>query len=460
MSDLPRRPVGPWTLGDPPLGHGGNAIVWRATRPDAETAVALKVLNVTKAGHESYKRFVREIGFLREHQTIPGLLPLLDAHLPEQPTKADRAWLAMPIATPIAQALASRPLAAVIEAVAAIADTLARLQADYDIAHRDIKPGNLYELDGSWLIGDFGLIAVPDAESLTTDGRQVGPAHYTAYEMILNPMTAQPHPADVYSLGKTLWVLATGQAWPPEGHQPAGTRGFEIGDFRPHPRSGVLDQEVDLMTRLHPDERPSKGQVARDLAAWQELAAVPAVFDVSEARARLREKLQAEIAEQDTEEQRKELAHGAVRRLQELTAPLNAGLRSLHPRTKVDLMTDELTQNTVRSLRHNGARLILFRWQRCTLVAPSDHPMSTALRMSRSLELRDDGLILLHLLVLVAPQRTMGNYFAWESGERSAPVGSVEAEKMLEDAVNELSDALREGVDVFVQHVPAAGVGS
>ena len=152
--------------------------------------------------------------------------------------------------------------------------------------------------------------------------------------MILNPLTARPHPADVYSLGKTLWVLATGQAWPPEGHQPAGTRGFEIGDFRPHPRSGVLDQEVDLMTRLHPDERPLKGQVARDLAAWQELAAVPTVFDVSEARARLREKLQAEIAEQDTEEQHKDLAHTAVRRLQELTAPLNAGLRSLHPRTK------------------------------------------------------------------------------------------------------------------------------
>lgn len=89
-----------------------------------------------------------------------------------------------------------------------------------------------------------------------------------------------------------------------------------------------------------------------------------------------------------------------------------------------------------------------------------DRSMSTALRMSRSLELRDDGVILLHLLVLVAPQKTMGSYFAWESGERSAPVGSVEAEKMLEGAVNELSDALREGVDVFVEHVPAAGAGS
>jgi hypothetical protein len=54
----------------------------------------------------------------------------------------------------------------------------------------------------------------------------------------------------------------------------------------------------------------------------------------------------------------------------------------------------------------------------------------------------------------------MGNYFAWESGERSAPVGSVEAEKMLEDAVNELSDALGEGVDAFVEHVPAAGAES
>lgn len=458
MNDSQRQTVGPWILSEP-LGHGGNATVWKATRLDAETAVALKVINVTKSGHESYHRFVREIGFLREHQAVSGLLPLLDSHLPEQPTKADRPWLAMPIATPIAQALAGRPLAAVVEAAAAIADTLARLQRELDIAHRDIKPGNLYELDGSWLIGDFGLVALPEAESLTGDGRQVGPAHYTAYEMILSPTTARPHPADVYSLGKTLWVLATGQAWPPEGHQPVGTRGFEIGDFRPHPRSGVLDQEVDLMTRLHPEERPSKNQVARDLASWQALAAGPAVFDVSEARARLRKKLQAEIAEQDTLEQYKDLAHGAVRRLQELTAPLNSGLKSLYPRTQVDSMTDELTQNTMRSVRPGWDRQIVFRWQRCTLVSPFHRPGSTTLRMSRSLELLSNGLILLNLLILVAPEKTMGNYFNWQSGERSALVGSAEAEKLLEDAVRELSDALRQGIDVFVDQLPATGNG-
>jgi serine/threonine protein kinase len=451
MSEPRGQTVGPWTVHEQ-LGHGGNGTVWKATRPRTETAVALKVLAVTKIEHESYKRFIREIGFLRQHQGTPGLLPLLDSHLPDQPSKADRPWLAMPVATPIAQSLAGRPLPDVVEAMATIADTLARLQGEFDIAHRDIKPGNLYELDGSWLIGDFGLIALPDAETLTHDGRQVGPAHYTAYEMILSPTTALPHPADVYSLGKTLWVLTTGQAWPPEGHQPVGTRGFEIGDFRPHPRSGDLDQEIDLMTRLHAEERPSKAQVARDLAAWQSLAATPSVFDVSVARSRLREKLQFEIAEQDMVEQYKDLAHVAVRRLQELTAPLNAGLRDLYPGTQVDSMNDELTQNTVRT-RHRGQQ-VLFRWQRCTLVAPFSRTGSIMLRLSRSLELLGDGRIMLNLLVLVSPNGTMGSYFAWESGDRSAAVGSIDAEKMLEDSLGELSEALQQGVDVFVERLP------
>ena len=451
MSEPRAQTVGQWTLHDQ-LGHGGNGTVWKATRPDDETVVALKILNVTKIEHESYKRFVREVSFLQQHQGTPGLLPLIDSHLPDQPSKADRPWLAMPVATPIAQSLAGRPLADVVKAVAAIADTLARLQADFGIAHRDIKPGNLYELDGSWLIGDFGLIALPDAETLTRDGRQVGPAHYTAYEMILNPTTADPHPADAYSLGKTLWVLATGQTWPPEGHQPVGTRGFEIGDFRPHPRSGALDQEIDLMTRLHPKERPSKAQVAEDLAAWQTLGADAVVLDVSDARTRLRQNLQSEIAEQDMVQQYKDLAHAAVRRLQELTAPLNAALKDLYPRTEVDSMSDELTRNIVRG--HHPGRRVLFRWQRCTLIAPFDGAGSTTLRLCRSLELLDIGLLVLNLLVLVAPKATMGNYFGWESGDRTAAVGSIEAEKMLEGAVSELTEALKQGIDVFVERLP------
>jgi len=402
---------------------------------------------------ESYQRFVREVTFLQEHQAVPGVLPFLDAYLPDRPGRADPPWLAMPVAVPIARALEGRPLPEVVVAMAAVAATLAKLQRDAGIAHRDIKPGNLYELDGSWLIGDFGLVALPDAEALTAEGRQVGPAHYTAYEMILNAKSADPHPADIYSLGKTLWVLATGQSWPPEGHQPVGARGFEIGDYRPHPRAGALDQEVDLMTRLRPEGRPSKEQVARDLKAWNDLAAEPIVLDVSDARARLRAKLHATMTEQDTREQQKELAYAAIRHLQELTTPLNYALKSLYSRTAIDTQSDEMTRNLLKTHHHGGQDLVL-RWQRCTFVAPFDRAMSATLRMSRCLELFDDGTLRLHLMVYVGPEGTMGSDFHWQSSDRSAPAGSVEAEKMLEDGISELTEALKAGIDVLVDKQP------
>ena len=455
MTDGHVKQVGPWTL-EKRLGRGGNATVWEATRSGHEGSVALKIINVNNVEREPYQRFVREIGFLREHQTVSGILPLLDAHLPEEPTKKDQPWLAMPIATPIGTALAGRPLVDVVGAVAAVADTLWRLQRDFDIAHRDVKPGNLYELN-AWLIGDFGLVALPDTEGLTAEGRPLGPAHYTAYEMIRDPTAAAPHPADVYSLGKTLWVLATDQRFPPEGHQPIGTRGFEIGDFRPHAHAGVLDQEIDLMTRLHAEERPTKEQVARDLTAWQQLASEPLVLDVSGARSRLREKLGMAIAAQDTRAEQKELALAAVRRLQRLTEPLNAALKSLSARTEIDSATDKMTTNLLRSHGGFGGPDVMFRWHRCTLVAPLDRPVSMTLRMSRSLELLGDGTLLLHLMVHVGPEGVMATSFNWHRPVALAPVGSVEAEKMLGDGVEELAGALREGIDVFVEHLPDVG---
>lgn len=458
MAGSPEQRVGPWILGER-LGRGGNATVWAATRPGDETPVALKVINVTKVEREPYQRFVREIGFLRDHGSVEGVLPLIDAHLPDKPTRSDQPWLAMPIATPIGMALRGRALGDVVEAVATLADTLWRLHREFGIAHRDIKPGNLYELDGAWLIGDFGLVALPDTDGLTAEGKPIGPAHYTAYEMIRDPLAADPHPADVYSLGKTLWVLATDQRFPPEGHQPAATRAFEVGDFRPHAHAGALDQEIDLMTRLHPEERPSKEQVARDLSAWQQLASEPVALDVSEARARLRIKLGDAIAQQDTQAQRKELALAAVRRLQELTAPLNEALRNLSARTEIDSATDKMTTNILTSDGGFGSPQVEFRWHRCTLVAPLDRPVSMTLRMSRSLELLNDGSLLLHLMVHVGPDGVMATNYNWHRPVASSPVGTVEAAQMLEDGVRELADAVRDGIEVFVDQLPDTSSG-
>ena len=64
------------------------------------------------------------------------------------------------------------------------------------------------------------------------------------------------------------------------------------------------------------------------------------------------------------QEQYKVLAQAAIRQLQQLTAPLNEGLKSLYPRTKVDSMSDEMTQNLLRTLIHAGfTRDIIFHWQ-------------------------------------------------------------------------------------------------
>lgn len=75
--------------------------------------------------------------------------------------------------------------------------------------------------------------------------------------------------------------------------------------------------------------------------------------------------------------------------------------------------------------------------------------------MSRSVELFSDGEFLLRLWIFVGPQKVMESFFNWQSPDMSAPVGSVEMEKILQDGIVELSENLEQGVDVFVEHLPA-----
>lgn len=443
----PRGKIGPWTPLEK-LGSGGNATVWKARRKQRDKPVALKVVNTRKSGREPYRRFAREIKFLQSIGAFHGVLPLISANLPDKPTASDPAWLAMPTAVPIADALAEQPLETVVAALAQIADTLARLQAEHGVAHRDLKPNNLYELDGEWLVGDFGLIALPDDEELTRAGRPLGPRHYSAYEMIRDPSSADPFPADVYSLGKTLWVFATGQAFPPDGHQPAGTRQFSISDLRPHPHAALLDQLIDRATRIHPEERPSMREVADDLKAWLTLASEPVAVDVGGLREQLLERMADEFAAEDLLEQRKELALAAVRRMNELFAPLNEALRNVHPRAEIDITADELTRNILSSRR---AHTIPFKFQRLSQITSGSEPFLFGLRLGRSLELTADGELVFRSYVNVGRFRTAGSNFSWQSATFTAPVGSVQADVMLRDAIEETAAQLKAGLAAFIQ---------
>jgi serine/threonine protein kinase len=108
--------------------------------------------------------------------------------------------------------------------------TLAGLAAK-GIGHRDLKPENLFRHEGRWVIGDFGLATYPGKEPITVGERRLGPLYFIAPEMLREPDVADAGPADVYSLAKTLWALASGQRYPPEGQIRVDVADHDLGQW-------------------------------------------------------------------------------------------------------------------------------------------------------------------------------------------------------------------------------------
>ena len=235
--------------------------------------VALKVLRNQSAKSEPYKRFRQEAAKHSElsRRSFRGILPLLDFDVPERPSENSPAWLVMPIAIPIGEALGEVPsVSDAVLAASSIADTLSRLHQE-NIAHRDIKPSNLYKYEDDWVISDLGLIDIPGGEPLTVGAKALGPRNFMAPEMILFPDRDDCRPADVYSLGKTLWCLVTGQAIPPPGEHRPDLPDKELGKWGVvHPRTFYLDRLIGQTSQENPEGRPSMAMVAKALNDWLE----------------------------------------------------------------------------------------------------------------------------------------------------------------------------------------------
>jgi hypothetical protein len=75
-------------------------------------------------------------------------------------------------------------------------------------------------------------------------------------------------PADVYSLAKTLWVLASGECYPPKETLRMDVPELRFSNLCSHPRAGVFDRLVESATDYGPLRRPMMREFAKQLFEW------------------------------------------------------------------------------------------------------------------------------------------------------------------------------------------------
>ncbi len=166
---------------------------------------------------EHFLREQRAVSFFTQHvEDLPGIIRVTDRG--EDETQGIF-WYAMPLADDLtrnrvmnpltyhpdtlAARLESRIALAVSDCIALgreLANTLDRLHGR-GLLHRDIKPGNVLFIKDQPVIADIGLVT-----RCTEAASVVGSPDY------LPPENHGSYAGDVYSLGKLLYVAATGRA--------------------------------------------------------------------------------------------------------------------------------------------------------------------------------------------------------------------------------------------------------
>lgn len=421
-----------------PLGTGGNSEVWLAEGDGA--TVALKLVG-RKPETEPYQRFVREVTAVQKLKDLPGVLPVLETDLPENPSRQNPAWIAMPVAAPVRDALVDAPLDEIVAAVLAFAETLAEL-ADRGLSHRDIKPGNLYRYESRWVVGDFGLVSLPDAGGLTGD--RLGPFGFMPDEMFANASTADGNAADVFQLAKTFTALATRQEYPPQGHIPSGSSGA-LSRYVVHPRIEGLEDLIHRCTRRDPEARPTMRDVAQEMEAWLSVVDQE-IPDLSDVAARFRAANAESLASRERlallMERFQELADQAFPRLLDPVAQTlsDAGL------TPTLEYFHTMSETVTRHL-HLGSRPSLADRQAWVVGEYGRVEWPEQIAVGVGFDLDDEGLFWCTAYVGAGDMRTIGGGLHFQFEERTTAVENNAAiEAILATLAGEITDALKEAL--------------
>lgn len=211
------RSLGTYTLLEE-IGRGGMGVVYRGEHLALQKPVAVKVLHHgIVQGAESATRLIMEARAACRARH-PAIVDVSDIG-----RLADgRTFLVMELveAPTLDQVLAGGPLAVerVLRIAAQVTDALAAA-SDAGVVHRDIKPGNIFLLEGDRVkIADFGVARVRvDATDPGGNEGISGTAWYMSPEQASGKPTDSR--ADLYALGVVMFEMLTGRV-PFDGERP------------------------------------------------------------------------------------------------------------------------------------------------------------------------------------------------------------------------------------------------
>lgn len=193
------------------VDKGGMGTVYRASSKGQDRKLAaIKVIDLAGRSEELKKRFFRELAVASKLHH-PAIVQTWDYELVEDRFLA----IAMEFldGAPLSRTVIPGSIKpqALLDIIRPVFDGLDYMHSK-GIAHRDIKPQNIFVLkDKSCKIIDFGLARDDHQEALTQPGMLVGTPRYMAPEQISKACPVDQQ-ADQYALGLIIFEFVVGRA--------------------------------------------------------------------------------------------------------------------------------------------------------------------------------------------------------------------------------------------------------
>ena len=194
------------------IGQGSTGAVFKARQTALDREVALKILSPRLAKNEVFvARFTRE-GRSASKLAHPNVVRIVDAGESDGLYYLAMEYVDGQSAKQLLKSEGRLPAEEVLKVGRQMADALAHAES-LGLVHRDVKPANiLLTTEGVAKLADFGLAREADDTSVTQAGAGViGTPLYISPEQARGSRELDTR-TDLYSLGATLYHLATGSA--------------------------------------------------------------------------------------------------------------------------------------------------------------------------------------------------------------------------------------------------------